>query len=224
MDSTNRWLLEQAETGAAEGMVAVADHQSAGRGRLSRSWEAPPGSSLLVSVLLRPSGLDPSRWHLVTSAAGLAARAAVEAAAGFTPDLKWPNDLLAGGAKLAGVLAEARSGALVVGLGCNIAWAPPGAACCEAVAGRPVERAELLGALLESLEGWYGRWDDVAVAYRAACSTVGQAVRVERPGGDLVGVAEGVDDDGRLVVRPPGRPPETVAVGDVVHLRVGSGR
>jgi BirA family biotin operon repressor/biotin-[acetyl-CoA-carboxylase] ligase len=222
VDSTNRWLLQRAAAGAPEGVVAVADRQTAGRGRRGRAWEAPAGTSLLVSVLLRPR-LDAGRWHVVNSAVALAARRAVAEVAGFTPELKWPNDLMAGGRKLAGLLAEAAGSALVVGLGCNVTWAPDGAASVQAEAGKPIDRALLLEALLVGVEGWYGRWDEAAVAYRQACSTVGRPVRVERPCGNLEGRAEGIDAAGRLLVRVPGRGVEAVAVGDVVHLRLASG-
>ena len=102
-------LLDEARTGAPEGLVAVADHQTAGRGRLDRTWEAPPGSSLLVSVLLRPA-LDADEAHRVVMAAALALADAVGEVAGFTPDLKWPNDLVVGERKLAGLLAEREPG------------------------------------------------------------------------------------------------------------------
>jgi len=141
IDSTNRYLLDEARAGAPEGLVAVADYQSAGRGRLGRRWEAPPGANLLASVLLRPM-LEPEELHLCTVAVALAATAACERGAGVVPDLKWPNDLLVRGRKLAGILAEAvpagsgpgRTGpgrtsgggmAVVVGLGLNVGWPPP---------------------------------------------------------------------------------------------------
>jgi BirA family biotin operon repressor/biotin-[acetyl-CoA-carboxylase] ligase len=115
IDSTNRYLLDEARSGAFEGAVAVADHQSAGRGRLGRRWEAPAGSNLLVSMLLRPT-LVVEELHLCTMAVALAAAAACEQAAGVRPDLKWPNDLMVGGRKLGGILAEALpAGALSAG-------------------------------------------------------------------------------------------------------------
>ncbi len=111
IDSTNRWVLDEARAGAPEGLVAVADHQAAGRGRRGRTWEAAPGSSLLVSVLLRPGAwrpaLGPDRVHLLTMAAGLALADAVGLVAGIEAGLKWPNDLVVGDRKLAGLLAEA---------------------------------------------------------------------------------------------------------------------
>jgi BirA family biotin operon repressor/biotin-[acetyl-CoA-carboxylase] ligase len=128
LDSTNRYLLGEARTGAAEGLVAVADHQSAGRGRLGRRWEAPRAANLLVSVLLRPQ-LPPEARHLASAVVALAAADACAALAGVTVGIKWPNDLLVDGRKLAGVLAEADVGTegpapIVVGIGINVAWPP----------------------------------------------------------------------------------------------------
>src|SRR2546423_7667400 len=104
LDSTNRHALELARQGVPEGLVVVADHQTAGRGRLGRSWEAPPGSSLLMSMLLRPS-LAPERLHLTTVAVALAAADACEEEAGFRPALKRPNDLVVDDRKLGGIPA-----------------------------------------------------------------------------------------------------------------------
>ena len=107
IDSTNRYLLEEARKGAAEGVVAVADHQTAGRGRLGRRWEAPGGSNLLMSVLLRPP-LPADQRQLASSVVALAATDAIAAVVGLEVGIKWPNDLLApDGRKVAGVLAEA---------------------------------------------------------------------------------------------------------------------
>ncbi len=130
-DSTNRYLLDEARAGAAGGLVVVADHQTAGRGRLGRRWEAPAGANLLVSVLLRPS-LPIEELHLCTVAMALATRAACSAvtAGAVVPVLKWPNDVMVGERKLAGILAETIPGdggsrAVVVGMGLNVAWPPP---------------------------------------------------------------------------------------------------
>jgi BirA family biotin operon repressor/biotin-[acetyl-CoA-carboxylase] ligase len=129
LDSTNRYLLNEARGGAPEGLVVVADHQSAGRGRLGRRWEAPRAANLLVSVLLRPQ-LPVDARHLASAVVALAAADACEALSGVAVDVKWPNDLLVGGRKLAGVLAEADVGPedrspIVVGIGINVAWPPP---------------------------------------------------------------------------------------------------
>jgi BirA family transcriptional regulator, biotin operon repressor / biotin---[acetyl-CoA-carboxylase] ligase len=168
LDSTNRYLLDEARAGAAEGLVVVADHQTAGRGRLGRRWEAPAGTNLLASILLRPA-LAVDQLHLATTAMALAARQACKATVGLEPVLKWPNDLMVGERKLAGILAEAilagaipagaipagatgngegepRAGAdgsmaVVVGIGLNVAWPRPD----SEPGGDPVP-AELAGA------------------------------------------------------------------------------
>jgi BirA family transcriptional regulator, biotin operon repressor / biotin---[acetyl-CoA-carboxylase] ligase len=223
LDSTNRYLLDEARGGAVEGVVAVADYQTAGRGRLGRTWTAPAGSALLVSVLLRPAGLALERRHLVTVAVALAAAAVVEQETGVAPGLKWPNDLLVDDRKLAGILAEAEGDAVVAGMGLNVTSAPPGAvSLAEVTAGsaRAVpERGALLTGLLEALEGWYGRWDDVAAAYRDRCATVGRSVRAELPGRTVVGRAEGIDERGHLLIRAEGGELVEVLAGDVIHVR-----
>ncbi len=130
--STNSVLVCNAEDGAPEGTVVVADYQTAGRGRFERRWESPPGKSLLFSVLLRPSReeLPPARRHLAVAAVSLALVEAARDIANVAVQLKWPNDLIvrdstAGDEKVAGILAEATSdGAIVVGAGVNVAWAP----------------------------------------------------------------------------------------------------
>ncbi len=163
LGSTNTELVEDARAGAPEGLVMVADHQTAGRGRLGRSWSAEPGTALLVSVLLRPP-LPISDVPVVLMAAGLAACDGVEAAAGFRPQLKWPNDLVVGDRKLAGLLTESTPGevtAVILGLGVNVTAAAypkelaAHAASCEEEAGRPVDRSELLVAFLVALEARY---------------------------------------------------------------------
>ena len=223
LDSTNRYLLDQGRAGAPEGVVAVADHQSAGRGRLGREWVSPPGASLLASALFRPE-LPAERLHLLTFAVALAAAEACDRVAGFRPGLKWPNDLVVDGAKLAGVLAEADGPVVVVGIGVNLDWPPEAlaevgpAAAVNQVAGRAVDRDELLGALLDELARLHGRWDEVAGAYRRRCTTLGQLVRVDLDGESFTGTAADVTAEGHLLV-DVGVCLRTVVAGDVVHLR-----
>lgn len=235
IDSTNAHLLRQARLGAPEGTVAVAEHQSAGRGRLDRRWEAPPGASLLVSVLFRPD-LDPAELHLCTAAMALAAAEACRRVAGVDPVLKWPNDVLVGEEKLAGVLAEAvfdgGSGgavAVVVGIGLNIDWPGPvgvGGTCLRELGAAPVDRAELLGALLDALAARRALLDSVAgrrevvTELRNSCATLGRRVRIELAAEAVVGMATEIDDAGHLVVRTSAGS-RTVSAGAVVHLRPG---
>jgi len=231
--STNAIALERARAGEPEGLVVVADHQTEGRGRFDRRWESPPGASLLFSVLMRPPApeLPVNRRHLAVAALSLAVADAAQAVAGVQLQLKWPNDLVGEDAKVAGLLAETAGGAagtdaLVVGAGVNVAWAPDGlgATCLQALAGRDVDRGELLVATLLALDRLYGRWEDVSRRYRAESATVGRDVVVTQAGGlpDVEGTAVAVDEDGHLVVRRHGwyayAPLEVhVAAGDVVH-------
>jgi BirA family biotin operon repressor/biotin-[acetyl-CoA-carboxylase] ligase len=224
IDSTNRYLLDEARGGAAGGLVAVADHQTAGRGRFDRRWEAPPGSSLLVSVLVRPvpRGDDSHRAVMATA---LALADAVEEEAGFSPGLKWPNDLVVGDRKLAGLLAEHEGDALVIGAGCNVEWDsfPPelagNATACNLEAGHAVDRDRLLDRFLARLAVLLEELDRVPARYRARLVTLGRRVRVQRARDALEGDAVDVTDDGALVVRTDDGTDERVTAGDVVHLR-----
>jgi BirA family biotin operon repressor/biotin-[acetyl-CoA-carboxylase] ligase len=224
IDSTNRYLLDEARAGAAGGLVAVADHQTAGRGRFDRRWEAPPGSSLLVSVLLRPTPHGEAS-HFVVMSAALALAEAVESVAGVAPQLKWPNDLVVDDRKLAGLLAEREGDALVIGAGCNVEWEvfPPGLAAtstaCNLESGRSVDRDELLDQFLAQLATALDALEQVPERYRARLATIGRRVRVERAQDTLVGDAVDVNRDGSLVVRRDDGTDEVVTAGDVVHLR-----
>jgi BirA family transcriptional regulator, biotin operon repressor / biotin---[acetyl-CoA-carboxylase] ligase len=226
LDSTNRYALDAAREGAPGGLVVVADEQTAGRGRLGRTWEARPGSSLLVSVLLRDAG-DPARTpgHVVM-AAGVALAAAVEDVAGIGAGLKWPNDLVVDDRKLAGLLAEAEGDALVVGAGCNVNWESfpeelrATATACNLEAGHLVDRDALLDAFLDRFAAALGAGDRVVDDYRARLATIGRSVRVEHVrDADLVGTAVGITDDGALVVRDDTGADHTVVAADVHHLR-----
>ncbi|MDQ1438067.1 MAG: BirA family transcriptional regulator [Acidimicrobiaceae bacterium] len=193
--------------------MCVADHQTAGRGRLGRIWEAPPGSALLCSVLLAPA-LPVDRFHLVTAAVALAGLGAVEALTSVRAFIKWPNDLLVEpGAKLAGVLAEAEVPSVVVGIGMNLTAAPEGAAMLGFG-----DRDAVLASLLDHLSPLVADWSTVPGLYRRACGTLGRVVRVELPDETFTGVAADVTDDGHLLV-DVGMCLRTVAAADVVHLR-----
>jgi BirA family biotin operon repressor/biotin-[acetyl-CoA-carboxylase] ligase len=212
--STNADLLVDASHGAPTHSVLVSAHQTAGRGRLDRTWEAPPGANLLVSLLFREL---PAHVHELTQLVALAAVAAVRELAGDTATLKWPNDLLLDGEKLAGVLAQ--SGVadghidhVVVGIGINVGWAPEGAA---SLGGR-VHPLALLAALLRNLDSLPV---DVFPLYRAQLATIGQLVRVEQHDGDIIGRAVDVSPDGRLTVIDDCAVTHHIDTGDVVHLR-----
>ena len=215
--STNAAVAERARAGEPHGLVVVAEEQTGGRGRLDRSWLSPPRAGLTFSVLLRPS-LEPELLGWVPLWGGLAVAMAVREHAEVEAVLKWPNDVLIEGRKVAGLLAEVVDGAVVLGIGLNVttkrAELPHEGATSLALEGAvSADRDTLLKAILRSLSGVLG--DRNTTSYRELCSTLGRLVRVELPGDRSVeGMAESVDDVGRLVVAGT-----AYAAGDVVHLR-----
>ena len=243
--STNADLLAAARAGAAEGTVLVAEVQTDARGRMGRRWASPPRAGLTFSALLRPDGVPGALLGWLPLLAGVATTAAVRAVAAVDPALKWPNDVLAGGAKLGGILAERTGTAVVVGIGINVwqsrADLPPDAAATslalEAAAGGlaagpgdPGPRERLLAELLAELSRWYLAWRNQASPgdadacglrreYARRCATLGREVTVTLPGGQAVsGTATGVDRAGRLEVRTAAGLVQ-VSAGDVVHVR-----
>jgi len=243
--STNADVAAVAAGGEPEGFVVAAGHQHAGRGRLDRTWTAPSGTALAVSVLLRPGtagppdrdrpAVDRARWAWLPLLAGVALTDAL-AAAGVPAVLKWPNDVLLDGAKVAGILAEVAGDAVVLGTGVNLTQArdelPVPTATSLRLAGARTTGADAvlaayLAALAARYDGWRAAGGDPQVsglgpAYRRACATVGVAVRVLLPGAPPVaGRAEAVDGHGRLVVRDAAGQVHTFAAGDVQHVRPG---
>ena len=239
--STNADLLAAVRAGAASGAVLVAEVQTAGRGRLDRDWQSQPGAALTFSVLLRPAGVPPASKGWLPLLTGVAVATALTAVTGVGVSLKWPNDVLgvpdpAGRAgKLAGILAEQASDAIVVGVGLNVSADQDELPSSQATSlwlegGADVGRDTILTAILRELERWYLRWADGPVpgdaessglrtAYVQACSTIGHEVRVELPGGGtLSGQAVGVDGLGRLLVAATDGE-HAVSAGDVVHVR-----
>jgi BirA family biotin operon repressor/biotin-[acetyl-CoA-carboxylase] ligase len=254
--STNADLLARALAGAPEGLVLAADEQSAGRGRLGRTWVSPPRAALTFSLLVRPA-VPPARRGWLPLLAGVAVASAVTAVTGVPTQLKWPNDVLAApapapaasagpsvsaglsAAKLAGILAEAAGDAVVVGVGLNVSTEPgelplpgPGALAATSlrIAGATaLDREPLLAAILAGFERWYLAWRradgdpgrcGLRAEYTRWSGTIGRRVRVELPGGQVLsGLAVGVEEDGRLLVRVSPDAELSVAAGDVVHLR-----
>lgn len=239
--STNADLLARVrdDPDTGDGQVLVAEEQTAGRGRLGRSWTSLPGASLTFSVLLRPVKIPAARRGWLPLLTGVAVAGAVRSVAGVDAALKWPNDLLVGDRKLAGILTEQSpdGGAVVVGVGVNVA-APPDAlpvspsglpATSLLAEGANVDREALLKEILRHLERWYVAFraqpdparTGLLAEYRAVCATLGRQVRVELPAGrTLTGSATGIDQDGRLLVAESrGSAPVPVSAGDVIHLR-----
>ncbi|MFF4716811.1 biotin--[acetyl-CoA-carboxylase] ligase [Streptomyces eurythermus] len=238
--STNSDLVARAAAGGVgEGVVLVAEEQTAARGRLDRRWSAPPRSGLFFSVLLRPREVPVERWGWLPLLTGVAVATGLARAAGVDTALKWPNDLLVtvGGEerKAGGILAErAGDDGVVIGVGINVSLRadelPVPQAGSLALAGAAgTDRDPLLRAVLRALEDWYGRWraagGDPSVCglqetYTAGCATLGRTVRAELPGDrSVVGEAVALDGDGRLVIATGEGVQEPVGAGDIVHLR-----
>jgi BirA family biotin operon repressor/biotin-[acetyl-CoA-carboxylase] ligase len=244
--STNTDLAARAARGEArEGQVLVAERQTAGRGRLERTWTAPARSGLFLSAVLVPE-VPAERWSWLPLLAGVATASALSRTAGADVVLKWPNDVLVRFGdeerKIGGILSERveRPGgpaAVVLGIGLNVTLREeelpvPGAGSLALAGARVTDRDTLLRAVLRSLQEWYGRWRDadgdpeasgVREAYTAGCATLGRRVRAVLPGErELLGEAVAVDDGGRLVLAGGEGVQQPVGAGDIVHLRPGS--
>jgi BirA family transcriptional regulator, biotin operon repressor / biotin---[acetyl-CoA-carboxylase] ligase len=199
-----------------EGAIALADFQTAGRGRLGRTWEAPPGTALLLSILLKPpADLPLPQLALV---AGAAVADALELLTELSVQIKWPNDVMLRRQKVAGILAEARDGAVVVGIGLNLNQTPEQlpdrAGSLRTATGREWERDEVLGAVLEALAGRYEAWltgglDAVYDGLGPRDFLRGRRVSVN----GTSGTAEMIDRDGRL----------RISVGDCKVIAIESG-
>ncbi|GAA1592446.1 biotin--[acetyl-CoA-carboxylase] ligase [Kribbella hippodromi] len=230
--STNAVVAAAAASGQPEGLVVTAEYQSSGRGRLGRTWTTPPQSAVLMSVLLRPTAVDASRWPWLGLLVPLAVAAAVREVGEIPAQVKWPNDVLVENRKLAGILLERVEGpAAVVGIGLNVTLResekPHEAATSLALENAATtDRATVLAAVLRQLATRYQSWveanGDPAVLlpeYRELSATLGRPVRVELPDGTfLTGTARDLADDGRLIVDTRDGVHQ-LAAGDVTHLR-----
>lgn len=234
--STNDVASGFAQEGGHEGTVVIADAQTAGRGRRGRVWFSPPSAGLYVSVVLAPgrARLSPERaTALLTLSAGVALSEAVERVTGLAPAIKWPNDLLVGRRKLAGVLAEGVAStaavglqAVVLGYGINVMSAayPPALASMvtslETELGRGIDRAALCAESIASLAARYddlldGRYDAILDAWRArAFGSRGAKVEWDTPSGVRHGITDGIDEMGALLVRSAGSV-ERIVAGEV---------
>ncbi|MFF1968704.1 biotin--[acetyl-CoA-carboxylase] ligase [Streptomyces sp. NPDC058232] len=240
--STNTDLAARA-AGLTEGTVLVAEEQTAGRGRLDRTWTAPARSGLFFSVYLTPGDDVPvHRWGWLPLLAGVATATGLARAAGVDTSLKWPNDLLVTvegeERKAGGILAERAGDGVVIGIGLNVTLRatelPAPTAASLALAGAvSTDRETLLRGVLRSLDHWYVEWraaggdaaqSGLQAAYAAGCATLGRTVRAQLPGDrSLVGEAVAIDGDGRLVLSTADGLQEPVSAGDIVHLRDAEG-
>jgi BirA family transcriptional regulator, biotin operon repressor / biotin---[acetyl-CoA-carboxylase] ligase len=247
--STNADVVAAGRAGAAEGLVLIAERQTAGRGRLDRSWQVPERAGITISVLLRPTGTTPAQWGWLPLLTGVAVVDAIGSVAEVDAALKWPNDLLVRPpgstreyGKCAGILAEAVVGeypGVVVGIGLNVsqradelpepgdprAYRPTSLALAEAA---NTDRLTLVRAVLRALERWYLRWQaaggdadacGLRAAYSEHCVTIGQDLRVALPDGTEI-TGRGTGVDADGRLLVSGPGGEHVlAAGDVRHVR-----
>jgi len=242
IDSTNEAAKRLARNAlAAEGTLVIAEEQTAGKGRLGRHWLAPKESSLLMSVLLRPSFGYEKVW-MVTVFMGLAAAKGIADETGLEVKIKWPNDLMLGERKTGGVLTEIESrinpetleeemDCVVVGLGLNVNWEVEDfpseivgiATSLSAVVGRKVDRWKLLEKILVEFERLYTlpleKWPQIVDEWKARSAVIGKNVRVVTSAGEFVGVVVNFDEDGALVLRTSVGEHERILAGDVELVR-----
>ncbi len=229
IDSTNRRAMALASAGAPDGTLVLAEHQTRGRGRLARSWHAPPHSSLLLSLILR-APLAPHQAQRATMLCSVAAVEAIAAETGLAAAIKWPNDILIAGKKAGGILTELKAhgkslAAIVVGMGLNVnldiadlppVMTPPTSIAAEL--GHPVPRLPLLVTFLERADALYVKlregWSP-ADEWRQHLATLGQEVRITTREQSIEGTAIDVDDEGALLIATARGYTERVLVGDV---------
>ncbi len=233
--STNADLLARHAAGEdISGAVLIAEHQSAGRGRQGRPWSTPARSQIALSVGVNAGGRPPAAWGWLPLLTGVAVADAVHATTGISPGLKWPNDILVGGRKLGGILAEVASPApvIVVGLGVNVTpTAPeigpvaPDATSLLMLGSTMLDRSALLGSILAELSARIDRWQSAGPDsrliedYRARSATLGTRVRALLPGDrEITGTATDLDDLGHLNI-DTGAQTIAVSAGDITHLR-----
>ena len=232
IDSTNRAARELGQLEpdiAPHGTLVVADEQTAGRGRMNRTWQSKPGDAALMSLLLRPEALAPAE---ATNIVLVAALAVCDTCRGFGADarIKWPNDIVCGGRKICGMLLDMSADMdlvrfAVAGVGLNIAGSPHAddlrhAACLNEAAGKKCDRAEVIARFLETFERWYDIWaaggaQAILPAYGERCITLGSRVQVIGLRETFEGTALRVTEDGSLIVRREGDGEVTVRAGDI---------
>ncbi|MEU6861137.1 biotin--[acetyl-CoA-carboxylase] ligase [Glycomyces sp. NPDC046736] len=228
--STNADLAEAARHGAEEGRVLIAEEQSSGRGRLDRRWTSPARAGLTMSFLLRPTA-PRETWGTLSLLTAVALEETLKAVCGLSAKLKWPNDVLLDGRKVCGILAQAEGGAVVMGAGLNVSLTEdelpvPEATSLLLAGATALDREVIAAEFLAHVGAVYQSWNErgpasVIERWQRNSATLGRHVAVSFPNGrSLSGRAVGIDADGRLQVAPDGAGAvETVAAGDVVHLR-----
>jgi BirA family transcriptional regulator, biotin operon repressor / biotin---[acetyl-CoA-carboxylase] ligase len=221
--STNDEAMAWGRAGASHLCVVAADHQTAGRGRRGRTWIAPAGEALLASIIIRP-GLPVEGWGVLPLLAGVVIRDAVEARTGVAARLKWPNDLLVNGRKLAGILTEAdppHFAVIGIGMNCSTREFPAelAATSLSLEGAKRLDRADLLAAIVSHMDGVLSDPGAGLQRWREASATLGSEVRITHADGSIIeGRAVQVSESGALIVEAE-QGPVTLVSGDVEHLR-----
>ena len=229
--STNADLIARAAGGEdIAGTVLLAEHQTAGRGRHGRTWSAPPRSQISMSFGVNTTGVPADGWGWVPLLTGLAVAHTLRGSYGVDAGVKWPNDVMIGSRKLAGILAEVSAPVIVVGLGLNVEMStdelPDPNAMSLSMLDYHADRTQLTASLLQEVSSRLRRWRlaggadaGLAADYRELSTTIGTKVRAILPGNsEIVGMATGIDDAGRLLIDTDGDT-VTVSAGDITHLR-----
>ncbi len=237
--STNTLAMEHARSGFADGTVFIADSQNSGRGRLGRTWVSPPGKNISMSILLKPEML-PRDAPVLTLLAAVASVSAIRRSVPVPVTIKWPNDMMVGVKKLGGILTETRSSAgrieaAVIGIGLNVNGTAEdfpdeirsAATSLRDETGETHSRSRLAASMISELDSWYdilmreGK-GPVLSEWVRLCSTLGRAVRVAMAESEMTGVAEGIDEEGLLILRLPDQSISKISAGDVTVLRMES--
>lgn len=212
IDSTNRYAKKLAAEGAAHGTLVLADTQTAGRGRRGRGWISPAGSSISMTLILRPD-MPPAQVAKISLLTALATANAIRRVTGLNARIKWPNDIVSEGRKVCGMLLEMdatqeRVASVVAGVGINVhqtqfdSEIAHSASSLDLLAGRRISRAAIVRAFLQEFEQAWALGDEAMMrAYRERSATIGQRVQVIGLSGTFTGTAEGVTDSGSLLVR-----------------------
>ncbi len=235
IDSTNSYASRLAAQGAAEGEIVVADTQTQGRGRLGRQWISPPQTNLYLSIILRPR-LAPADAPQITLMAAVALADTIGSFVPVRPSIKWPNDILLNGKKVAGILTELSCVAdsvdfVILGIGMNINFRPDEmpadirerATSLFAVIDKKVSRPAVLRRLIHDLDRCYGEleefgFDGLAPRWEARFGFRGRRVRIELLGQVLLGCAKGIDRDGALIIEGDDGCLQRVLAGDVIPV------
>jgi len=233
MDSTNVYAHQLAEEGAAEGEIVIAEGQTLGKGRLGRKWVSPPYLNLYLSVIVRPK-LPPAHASQITLMSAVALAETVQSFIAFPPDIKWPNDIMVRGKKLAGILTESscegdRIRFMVLGIGVNLNFPPElmpetiqdRATSIMMVTRRPVDRGAFTCRLIQNLDRCYGDLEDrgfslMARRWESFFSLRGKRVRVEMTDEKILGKALGIDTDGALLLEDDQGAVRRIVAGDVI--------